>query len=89
MRGRARFEIRQTGDGERVVDAAGGPLPAEVAELVAGLRQARTDERAAVDRQRVIVQELLAAGASWTVVGWCLGMSRAQAQRRHGGDRLV
>ncbi|WP_213281913.1 hypothetical protein [Cellulomonas hominis] len=86
--GRARFEIRQFGDETRVVDASGVTLPKDVADLVNDLRSARRDEDAAKDRQRSIVQQLVAAGASWSVIGWCVGISREMARRRFSNDQL-
>lgn len=47
-------------------------------------------ERAKVDaRIRVAVQAARQAGASWTVIGNALGVTRAAAHKRYGADRLI
>ncbi|HEY0119338.1 MAG TPA: hypothetical protein VGC04_11205 [Cellulomonas sp.] len=40
-------------------------------------------------RVAVTVQKLRAAGASWTVIGDVLGVTRSAAQKRYGADQLL
>jgi chromosome condensin MukBEF MukE localization factor len=47
-----------------------------------------TERRRLDGRIRVSVQELRQRGASWTVVGDALGVTRSAAQKRYGADEL-
>jgi hypothetical protein len=47
-----------------------------------------TERRQLDGRIRVSVQELRQRGASWTVVGDALGVTRSAAQKRYGADEL-
>jgi hypothetical protein len=47
-------------------------------------------DRAVLDgRIRVTVQQLRTSGASWTVIGDALGVTRSAAQKRYGSDELA
>ena len=73
----------------RVIDPSEAKLPRDVADLVRDLRSARAEEDAAKARPRSLVQQLFAAGVSWSVIGWCVGISREMARRRIRSDRLL
>ena len=68
---------------------AGQVLPVDVDELVAALARDRRQEHAAKNRQRIVVQKLHQAGASWAVIGAALGVTREAAFKRFSGDRLL
>jgi 5-enolpyruvylshikimate-3-phosphate synthase len=53
------------------------------------LRQLAAQRAQLDDRIRVTVQELRGAGASWTVIGDVLGVTRSAAQKRYGVDELA
>ena len=40
-------------------------------------------------RVAITVQKLRTAGASWTVIGDVLGVTRSAAQKRYGADQLL
>jgi hypothetical protein len=100
-RGRARYELTTDDDGTaRVVALRGRTLPADLNAALAAARDAAADERQAIDdaaaavaragaRVRSCVQELRAAGVSWTAIGHALGITRGAAQKRYGDDRLL
>lgn len=74
---------------QELAGAASGELPVVVDELAAGLARERRKEQAAKNRQRLIVQQLHQAGASWAVIGTALGVTREAAFKRFSGDRLL
>lgn len=87
---RARYELGHDYDGRPRAIATGTywsqrhNVPPEVAEL-----RALAGERAQLEaRMRVAVQQLRGAGASWSVIGDALGVSRSAAQKRFGADEL-
>ncbi|WP_431838602.1 hypothetical protein [Cellulomonas sp. Y8] len=96
-RGRAMFELAtDDAGGARVVALHGRALPADLTQALTAAREAADDERqalasasAAAARVRSSVQELRAGGASWTVIGHALGITRGAAQKRYGDDRLL
>jgi|GEM_PF-4240591 len=98
-RGRARYELSTDAAGTAyVVELRGRALPADLnAALAAATEAAAAERRAIADaatavaradaRVRSCVQELRAAGVSWTAIG--LTLSRGVAQKRYGNDRLL
>ena len=89
MATRARIELERYNGRTAVVDREHWRRgQGSAKDAVAALR-ALTVERAQVEgRITVTVQELRAAGASWSVVGDALGVSRSAAQKRYGRDEL-
>ena len=86
MAERRRIEVERYGGRTAVVQP--GVWPPREPEAYARLR-ALAEQRAALDdRIRVTVQELRQAGASWSVVGVALGVTRSAAQKRYGADEL-
>lgn len=96
-RGRARYELATAPNGAaQVVELRGRALPGALTEPLAAAREAADAERQALvaaatatARMRSAAQELRAGGASWTVIGNALGISRSAAQKRFGDDRLI
>ena len=91
MPARARFEVERYGGRTAVVDRtdwrhfSNGREPDDVVEL-----RRLVGARAQLDGQiAVSVQQLRVAGASWSVVGEVLGVSRSAAQKRYGRDELL
>lgn len=86
MARRARIEVERWGGRTTVVDRdrwrGGDPAP------VAALRGLAAERVRLEGRIRVTVQELRQAGASWSVVGDALGVTRSAAQKRYGADEL-
>lgn len=88
MAERKRIELHRTYSGGSYIGSI-YDWPRKEPEAVAQLR-ALVAERAQLDgRIAVSVQELRTAGASWSVVGDVLGVSRSAAQKRFGRDELV
>lgn len=78
-----------TGGRARVELSDLGFTDAPTTELLRDLDQAVRRRAAAEARVELLVQQLRAAGASWTVVGEVLGTSRSAAQKRYGGRALA
>ncbi len=91
-RGRARIEAETRRDGSRVPFDRYAPswgLRAGAANAaIQPLRDLATERAQVEGRIRVTVQGLRQAGASWTVIGDALGVSRSAAQKRYGADEL-
>lgn len=63
----------------------GTPVDGLLADVAATL-----ERRAAAEaRLELLVQQLRVAGASWTVIGDALGVTRSAAQKRYGAGSLV
>jgi hypothetical protein len=100
-RGRARYELTTSDDGTaRVVALHGRALPPDLNDALAAASDAAAAERQAIAdaaasvaradaRVRSCVQELRAAGVSWTAIGHALGLTRGTAQKRYADDRLL
>ena len=82
-RERARYEMKKTDGGDQVVSRDGSDLPEDLMRLVTELRETHQQQTALLKREREIVQQLIAAGASWTVVASCLDISRNTAFMRY------
>lgn len=63
--------------------------PQALDEVAAALTKARRQEHAAVERQALIVQKMRTQGASWAVIGSCLGVTREAAFKRYSKDQLL
>ena len=89
---RARIESRTNRATARTAAAvrhAGGYATGDARlEPVHMLRRLAAERAQLDDRVRVTVQELRQAGASWTVIGDALGVTRSAAQKRYGADEL-
>lgn len=86
---RSRYALAERGGARVVVDVTGATVPRDVEDLAASLTRARRQEQTAISRQRVIVQQMRLAGASWAVIGQCLGVTREAAFKRYSGDQLI
>jgi hypothetical protein len=78
-------EIRTLRDGTR--DAVFWPagwarLDSDGRELVSELQHAVADRARLLDQIDGLVSELRNCGASWTVIGWCTGMTQQAAHKR-------
>jgi hypothetical protein len=80
--GRPSASLRATGAGYTSMASDPRLMPVHV------LRQLVAQRALLDDRIRVTVQELRGAGASWTVIGDVLGITRSAAQKRYGVDEL-
>ncbi len=86
MAERRRIEVERWSGRTQVAER--GTWPPREPDAYSQLRRLAA-ERAQLDaRIRVSVQELRQAGASWTVVGEALGVTRSAAQKRYGADEL-
>lgn len=90
QRGRRRIEVARGRDGSAITyDRWGrGAGRALGADAVRPLRELVAERERLDGRIRVAVQELRQAGASWSVVGDALGVTRSAAQKRYGVDEL-
>ncbi len=57
--------------------------------VVDDLAAAVAAQRLATARVEQLVNDARLAGVSWSVIGWCLGVSRQTAHRIYGGRALV
>ncbi|MBN9328084.1 hypothetical protein [Cellulomonas sp. 73-145] len=91
MATRARFELERSWGSAPpvVVDKRSWSWPRTEPDAVKELRRL-VDARANLGGQIAVgVQELRAAGASWSVIGHVLGVTRSAAQKRYGRDELL
>jgi hypothetical protein len=100
-RHRARYELSTDDAGDaRIVELRGRAVPADLDKALCAAaaaadaeRRAIADAAASVGRAeahvRSCVQELRAAGVSWTAIGHALGLTRGTAQKRYGADQLL
>ena len=89
--GRARvYADRRWDDGRPAVTGAYALTRDDPAALeLAVLRGLIAERRDVEGRIALTVQKLRASGASWTVIGDMLGVSRSAAQQRYGGQQLL
>jgi len=87
---RARLElVKKWGGGTTLQETwSGRGSKGEAAESLALLRSLAGERAQLEARIRVTVQTLRGAGASWSVIGDALGVSRSAAQKRFGADEL-
>ena len=72
--------------GQSIPHTAAG---ARLRDLLADLADTRVQIELQEQRADSIVMQLRADGASWSLIGWALGMTKQAAVKRYGSRPLV
>jgi hypothetical protein len=88
--GDVEMQVRTRGDGTR--DAIFWPvgwakLSEHGRELVSDIQHLVLERQRRLEQLDALVAELRAEGASWTVIGWCTGMTQQAAHKRWGPEK--